>query len=113
MRKTNEMLLTTMMGGTIQSKFNKALELVMINLQDEEIPSDKKRKITIELTFAEDEKRQLLNIDAEVKTKLVPQDTTSKKYWMSNEYGEIVLEEAEDIIRGQMQIDRDTGEIHE
>lgn len=111
--KEANMFLSTMMDGTIQRKFNKALELVMMNLQDEEIPSDKKRKISIELTFSEDEKRQLLHIEAEVKTKLVPQDTTSKKYWMSREYDEIVLEEADDRIMGQLEIDRDTGEIRE
>ena len=112
MKATNT-LLTTMMDGTIQRKFNKALEMVMLNLQDEEIPTDKKRKITIELTFSEDENRQLLHVEAEVKTKLVPQDTTSKKYWMSKEYGDVVLEEADDRIRGQMQIDQETGEIRE
>ena len=103
--------LSTMMDGQVQRKFDKALQSVLRNMADEDIPSEPKRKITIEMKFEEDEDRKEIYVEVEVKTKLVPQANTAAKYWIEEHGDEISIEELKADIRGQMHIDPITGEV--
>lgn len=106
-------LLTSMMGGKVQQQFDNALQSVLLNLKDEDVPHKAKRKITINFNFTTDEDRMELEVEAEVKAKLVPQNTLASRYWIEQEYDEITIEELKSNIKGQLQIDSETGEIHE
>ena len=102
-----------MMGGKVQKQFDKALQNVLANLKDEDVPHNAKRKITINFEFTADEERMELNVEAEVKSRLVPQNTLASRYWIEQYEDEVTVEELTSNIRGQMQVDIETGEIHE
>lgn len=109
----DNMYLSEMMGGHIQKKFEKALHSVLQNLADKDIPSDPKRKITIEMKFEEDEDRREVSVEVEVKTKLVPQTTTRSRFWIEEDGDDIRIEELTTDIKGQLFINAETGEVME
>ena len=112
-------------GGVIQSKFEKSFERVMENLQDPNTPYKTQRKITIELTFAQNEERDDVQVGISVKEKLAPQSPCATAFSMGKNFktGEIAIHEYGKLVSGQLgfddfveetaevEVDPNTGEV--
>lgn len=114
----------------MQEKFNKSFERVIENLQDQNTSFKVKRKITIELTFDQNEARDDVSVNVDVKEKLAPQAGMKTSFYIGKDLksGELYAEEYGKQIRGQMSlqdlepqvqqigadvVDTETGEIIE
>ena len=92
------------------------LEKVMANINDINTDPKKKRKITIELTFAPSEDRKQIVMTSQVKSKVEPTKPTETTLFnvlaKDDETGEIfpVLKEVSDIAIGQLDIYGDVKE---
>ncbi|HAB60887.1 MAG TPA: replication terminator protein, partial [Lachnospiraceae bacterium] len=57
-------------GGALSQQVSRAINQVMRNMQDVNTPSKDKRKVTVDLTFEQDEQREDVQVIINVKTKL-------------------------------------------
>lgn len=106
-----------------------SFEKVLKNLLDPNCSAKDKRKITIDLTFTENEQRNQFRMNINVKEKLAPNCPMETLVYMGKDLrtGEIVYEESGNGLRGQISlsdwaaeqevdgsvVDTDTGEIIE
>lgn len=110
-----------MIDGGLQEQFGKSFEKVIENLQDPNTPYKNARKITIELKFTQNERRNDVKCSVSVKETLAPRETLETAFAVGKDLktGELYAEEYGKQIRGQMHIDdmpdfdEETGEIHE
>lgn len=120
MQKIN---LNDLTGGKLQEKFAHSFRRVLENMQDVNTPYKDKRKITIDLTFEQNEARDDVVVDVSVKEKLAGQAAIGTRLYVGKdlETGEIIYEEYGTQLRGQLSIDdspvvlvdSDTGEVME
>lgn len=122
--------LAELVGGALQEKFENSLEKVLENMLDINTPYKDKRSIDIKLSFSQNERRDDIKVQIDVKEKLAAQGAleTSFAYGKDLETGEILVEEYGKQIKGQMhlndlqqprveevgdgrQVDTGTGEI--
>ena len=122
--------LAELVGGALQEKFENSLEKVLENMLDINTPYKDKRSIDIKLSFSQNERRDDIKVQIDVKEKLAAQGAleTSFAYGKDLETGEIMVEEYGKQIKGQMhlndlqqpkieevgddrQVDTGTGEI--
>lgn len=75
-----EISLQELAGGALQEKVNQAFEKVMQNMQDPNTPWKNKRKITVGITFAQNEDRTDCTCDISVDTKLAAVKPVSTKF---------------------------------
>lgn len=129
-----EISLQEIAGGALQEKVNQAFAQVMKNMQDPNTPWKNKRKISVCLTFEQNEDRTDCTCDISVDTKLAAVKPVSTKFCTEKNLstGEIVAQEYGPGIRGQMSfedvehdtedntvevngqlVDTETGEIKE
>ena len=125
-----EISLQELAGGALQEKVNQAFEKVMQNMQDPNTPWKNKRKITVGITFAQNEDRTDCTCDISVDTKLAAVKPVSTKFCTQKDLatGEIYAQEYGPGIGGQMSfedvdqnmvevdgnmVDTETGEIKE
>ena len=121
--------LETFAGGALQEKFDDAMEKVLQNMTDPKTPWKNKRKITVEVTFEQNEDRDDSSVNVSVIPKLAavkPVETrmaigrdlaTGKCY--AEEYGNTVrgqmsfddLQRPEDVVVDGKTVDPETGEI--
>ncbi len=66
----NQVALSTLAGGAVAERFEDALDEVIKNIQDVNTEPKVKRKITLEVTIAPDDKRDYGVVEVVVKTKL-------------------------------------------
>lgn len=107
----------------MQEKFGKSFEKVVQNLQDQNTSFKVKRKITIELSFDQNEARDDVSVSVDVKEKLAPQAGMKTSFYIGKDLrtGEIYAEEYGKQIKGQMRledlqteqkaVDTETGEV--
>lgn len=113
--------LATMCGGTLQEKFETALNEVAENLLNPNTPYKPARKISIELKFTQNETRDDLHCEINVGTKLAPQSgiLTSFDIGKNLRTGQIEMEEYGKQTAGQLRmqdhvaVDESTGEVIE
>ena len=121
--------LNTIANGQLAEEFQASYEKVLENLLDLNCSSKDKRKITINLTFSENEQRNQFALDIKVTEKLAPHCSAETLIYMGRDLhtGNIVYEEAGSGLRGQMAlsdyaaqqvvdgtvVDTDTGEVME
>lgn len=101
-------------GGALAEKFNVGLKEILENIADPNTESTKKRKMTVELTFAPDQDRELSVVGITVKTKLVPNTPVATKIIIDRDgNGGIIASEYKNQLKGQqyLKVDEDTGEI--
>ena len=122
--------LAELVGGALQEKFENSLEKVLENMLEINTPYKDKRSIDIKLSFSQNERRDDIKVQIDVKEKLAAQGAleTSFAYGKDLETGEIMVEEYGKQIKGQMhlndlqqpkieevgddrQVDTGTGEI--
>lgn len=75
-----EISLQELAGGALQEKVNQAFEKVMQNMQDPNTPWKNKRKITVGITFVQNEDRTDCACDISVDTKLAAVKPVSTKF---------------------------------
>ena len=105
--------LETFAGGALQEKFDDAMEKVLQNMTDPNTPWKNKRKITVEVTFEQNEDRDDSSVNVSVGRDL----STGKCY--AEEYGNTVrgqmsfddLQRPEDVVVDGKTVDPETGEI--
>lgn len=121
--------LETFAGGALQEKFDDAMEKVLVNMTDPNTPWKIKRKITVEVTFEQNEDRDDSTVNVSVVPKLAPVKPVSTRMAIGKdlETGQVFAEEYGSQCRGQMTlddyqrdqivdgktVDTETGEIRE
>lgn len=93
-------------NGALQEQFGHAFAKVMENLVDVNTPFKDKRKISIDLSFEQDEGRQDVKCDISVRTKLAPVHpvTTGFGIFKDIKNGTVTTEEYGSQIRGQSKL---------
>lgn len=102
--------------GALTEKFNIALTEVLENIADPNTEENKKRKLTIELTFLPSEDREISFVDIVTKTKLEPKKSAMTTILIDKDgKGGIIASEYRKQIEGQryIRVDEETGEILE
>lgn len=96
-------------GGQLQQKFNMAFAQVLSNLQDLNTPFKNKRKISIDVTFEQNECRDDVSVGVSVTTKLasVSPSKTSIAVERDLDSGQIYFKEYGSQIHGQMNFSSD------
>lgn len=119
----DRLTLATMCGGAIQEKFNRSLKKVMDNILDPNMDPEKKRIITIKLTFQPNEKDpEQVGVDVKVQEQLPAENGVGTMMFMSKdlETGKgTVVESRRGEIKGQLDFsdvwneafDPETGEV--
>lgn len=104
-------------GGALSQQVSRAINQVMRNMQDVNTPSKDKRKVTVDLTFEQDEQREDVQVVINVKTKLSSTIPSKTKFYVGKDLdtGEVEFEEYgnKDTMKGQMEMNQTTGEIEE
>lgn len=98
-------------GGELAEKFEDAMKKVVENMLDPNTPYKNKRKITVELTFEQNEDRNDVVISAVVKTTTSPVKAATTRMAIGKDFrtGEICAEEYGSGIRGQARMSADTA----
>lgn len=104
-------------GGVLQEQFAKAFNDVVENLADPNTSYKDARKITISLTFRQNERRDDMTCDVLVTAKLSPQVPTRTAFAIGKNLknGEYFAEEygRNQMTINDLSIDEDTGELSE
>mgnify|MGYP006916218943 CR=1 FL=1 len=94
-------------GGALQEKFDDAMEKVLTNLMDPNTPWKSKRKISVEITFTQNEDRDDTVVNVSVVPKLAPVKPIETMMAIGKDLatGKVFAEEYGKQIRGQMTLD--------
>ncbi|MHB8122631.1 MAG: replication terminator protein [Desulfuromonadaceae bacterium] len=114
MPNENLINLEKLAGGELAEQINDGLQRVIENIADPNTNWKTKRKLTVELSFSADEKRNLANVTMEVKPKLAPAAPSTTRIIIDrNSNGKAVAAEYRHGNPGQLSmiIDEETGEI--
>ena len=109
----NKIELKEMVGGALQAKFAHSFEKVMENMLDPNMPYKDKREIVIKMKFAQNEARDNIATEITVKEKLASQSALIAQFSVGKDLrtGEIMVEEYGKQLKGQIEVDAETGEI--
>lgn len=112
MEKHIDFNLSELQEGAVQEKIEKEVERIMSNILDLDTDATKKRKLTIAIDFTPDENRQVISLDAQVKSTLAPQVSvaTTMLAGRNMDTGYIEAQELKSRTPGQTFID-DSGEL--
>lgn len=96
--------LSQLAGGTLQEKFDREITRVIENMQDPNTPFGEKRKITINISFVQNEMRDDAKIEISLNSKLAGVISAKTNFAMGKnlENGEVVVNEYGKQIPGQM-----------
>ncbi len=96
--------LSQLAGGTLQEKFDREITRVIENMQDPNTPFGEKRKITINLSFVQNEMRDDAKIEISLNSKLACVISAKTNFAMGKDLksGEVVVNEYGKQIPGQM-----------
>ena len=96
--------LSQLAGGTLQEKFDREITRVIDNMQDPNTPFGEKRKITINISFVQNEMRDDAKIEISLNSKLAGVISAKTNYAMGKDLksGEVVVNEYGKQIPGQM-----------
>lgn len=101
-------------GGALQEKVSKSFDRVHANLLDPNTAYKEKREINIKMVFQQNEARDDVAIDIQVKEKLAPQIPISTRMAIGTDLrtGELIAEEyGVGQIRGQMEMEEEVIDI--
>ena len=107
--------LETFANGALAERMNQALKEVLENIADKNTDSKPKRKLTVDMTFATDEERELTEVTITAKTKLAPRSAVATKIIIDKDItGEVIGTEFKKQVKGQlyMKVDNETGEVY-
>lgn len=109
--------LTEIAGGALQEKFNRAFKNVIENLADPNTPFKEARKITMTLTFTQNEQRSDVNCDVHVTEKLSAQAHTKTGFAVGKDlktgtlYAEEYGKNHHQLSFPEIKVDTETGEV--
>lgn len=106
--------LETFADGALAEKVNMALREVLANITDPNTDWKLKRKLTVDMTLATGEDRELTEVTILAKTKLAPSKALAAKIVIGTDgKGGILASEYKKQIPGQstMRVDEETGEV--
>ncbi|NFD94631.1 replication terminator protein [Clostridium sporogenes] len=106
--------LETFADGALAEKINMALKEVLENIADPNTDYKTKRKLTVDMTFASEEDRELTEVSIVAKPKLAPTKPLAAKIVIGTDgKGGILASEYKKQIPGQstMRVDEETGEV--
>lgn len=91
-------------GGALQEKFDDAMDKVLANLMDPNTPWKNKRRISVEITFEQNEERDDTSVNVSVVSKLAPVKPIATRMSIGRNLatGEVFAEEYGNQIKGQM-----------
>ena len=91
-------------GGALQEKFDDAMDKVLANLMDPNTPWKNKRKISVEITFEQNEERDDTSVNVSVVSRLAPVKPIATRMSIGRDLvtGEVFAEEYGNQIKGQM-----------
>lgn len=108
----DQVSISTLANGAVEERFNRALANVLENIQDPNTDYNKKRAITVKVTFVPNEQRDLAQVDFEVKETLVSAKTVKTALMIGTDgTGQPVAAEYVKQIPGQIFVNEETGEI--
>lgn len=110
----NMINLETFADGALAEKVNMALREVLANITDPNTDWKVKRKLTLDMTLATGEDRELTEVSIVAKTKLAPSKALAAKIVIGSDgKGGILASEYKKQIPGQsaMRVDQETGEV--
>lgn len=104
MQRTN---LETFAGGALQEKFDDAMQKVLQNMLDPNTPYKNKRKITVDISFEQNEDRQDVSVNVSVVPKLAAVRPAETRMTIGKDLatGKCYAEEYGNGIKGQMSFD--------
>ncbi|EJO7204191.1 hypothetical protein NRV23_000044 [Staphylococcus pseudintermedius] len=106
--RLNNLKLSELGHGAVQELFESELEKVIENINDINTDPTKKRKITMTIDIKSDKYREIISVDARVKSNLVSMEPTGIKLFnIVDENGERVVNELRSGAKGQAFIDDD------
>ena len=96
--------LSQLAGGTLQEKFDREITRVIDNMQDPNTPFGEKRKITINISFVQNEMRDDAKIEISLNSKLAGVISAKTNFAMGKDLksGEVMVNEYGKQIPGQM-----------
>ena len=96
--------LSQLAGGTLQEKFDREITRVIDNMQDPNTPFGEKRKITINISFVQNEMRDDAKIEISLNSKLAGVISAKTNFSMGKDLksGEVLVREYGKGIPGQM-----------
>lgn len=94
-------------NGALQSRFNREMEKVVKNMKDPNTPYKEARKITITLTFKQDEERNAASCTVEVGSKLAKAKSFETNFGIGQDLknGQYLAKEYNNQIPGQLGLD--------
>ncbi|TDL96707.1 hypothetical protein ERX27_07580 [Macrococcus brunensis] len=105
--------LSTLADGAVQERFDDAFAKVLENIHDLNTDPEKKRKVTLEISIASDESREILFLDVQAKTSLQSRKPVPIKMMTGlDEKGVAVAKELKSGIKDQTYFD-DKGTVRE
>ncbi|WP_366160604.1 replication terminator protein [Bacillus infantis] len=103
--------LNTFAGGSVQERVNLELQKVLANIADPNTDPKKVRKVTLTLSLAGDDQRNLAAVKVQAKTTLAPAKEIEAKIIMDlDSKGKVTGAELKSGVKGQTYIDHE-GEI--
>lgn len=111
-KQQNNINLDTLAGGAFAEKLNDALMEVAANIQNQNTDATAKRGITVNIKFAPNKTRQLVNTQITVTTKLAATEAIDTQMLMgvNMRTGEIEVAEYDGQVRGQVALDTEEAE---
>lgn len=103
--------LSELAEGSLQERFNHEVAKVTENILDLNTDPEKKRKITITVTLTADEHRDLMFLEAEVKSTLVARKSVGTKVLIDELDGDVYANELKSGQKGQMFFDPDDSQL--
>lgn len=103
--------LSTLAGGALAERFEDALQQVLDNIQDVNTEAKAKREITITMTVAPDDKREMANVGLNVKTKLASHKGLGSTFFMGRSHGKVVIFESNPKQPGLFDPEKDKGKL--
>jgi len=106
--------LDTFASGALAERANQAILKVLENIKDPNTDHKIKRKVTLELTFASDEAREMSQVSVVAKIKIAPQSPIASIILIDRDMnGDVLGTEFKKQMPGQQVIivDKDSGEV--
>lgn len=103
--------LSELAEGSLQERFDHEVAKVTENILDLNTDPEKKRKITITVTLTADDHRDLMFLEAEVKSTLVARKSVGTKVLIDELDGDVYANELKSGQKGQMFFDPDDSQL--
>lgn len=114
MKTQDRMNLANIAKGAVNEAFEIEFEKAIKNILDPNTEPKKARKIVVEIVLKPDQKRNHVSLICQAKSTLVPAAGIETSLLIgTNRHGDVIAQELMAQAEGQLEVDRETGEIRE